>query len=187
MTIDKATLRRQALLRRAALSAVQRAASGVALASALREWRGARIAAYASIGDEPDTALLLDGHEDVLLPVLLLDGDLDWAAYDGELVDGAHGTREPPGPRLGRDAVADCSLVVVPALGVDRAGTRLGRGGGSYDRALARTTAYVVAALHPGELHDLLPTEVHDQPVDAAVLPDRGLVRLRPHPLEGLL
>ena len=163
----------------------QRAASGVALALALRDWPDGRVAAYACVGAEPDTAPLLAGRHDVLLPVLLADGELDWAVYDGELVDGARGTREPPGPRLGRDAVADCSLVVVPALGVDRAGTRLGRGGGSYDRALARTTAYVVAALHSGELHDLLPVQAHDRPVHAAVLPHRGLVHLRHHLWEG--
>ena len=49
--------------------------------------------------------------------------------------------REPAGPRLGRAAVAEAQLVVVPALAVDRRGLRLGRGGGSYDRALARVPA----------------------------------------------
>ena len=83
--------------------------------------------------------------------------------------------------RLG--AAAD-ALVVVPGLGVDRTGTRLGRGGGSYDRALVRTRGCAVAALHAGELHDHLPAEPHDRPVDAAVLPGQGLVRLGPDPLD---
>jgi hypothetical protein len=41
----------------------------------------------------------------------------------------------------------------VPALAVGRDGTRLGRGGGSYDRALARVGAAIqtVALLYPGE------------------------------------
>jgi len=178
MSIGKSDLRLQACARRASLTPAQRGASATALLQALRPWATDRVAAYASTGDEPGTAQLLDVLDDVLLPVLLEDGDLDWALHEGALVDGLRGTRQPPGPRLGRDALADCEVVVVPALGVDRAGTRLGRGGGSYDRALRHSTGLTVAALHDGELHEHLPAEPHDVPVDAAVLPGLGLVRL---------
>ncbi len=186
MSTTKAALRARAARHRAGLTAEQRAASATALVRAVRALDPSRTAAYASSGTEPGTAALLTDREGVLLPVLQEDGDLDWAVFEGELVPGRRGTLQPPGPLLGRDAVAACTLVVVPALGVDRTGTRLGRGGGSYDRALARTGGYAVAALHEGELHVQLPDEPHDRPVDAAVLPDRGLVRLRPHPLDGL-
>jgi 5-formyltetrahydrofolate cyclo-ligase len=66
--------------------------------------------------------------------------------------------------------------VVVPALAVDRRGVRLGRGGGSYDRALARLAAgaTAVALLHDGELLDALPAEAHDRAVTAAVTPSGG-------------
>lgn len=178
MSIGKPDLRLQVYAQRSCLTPAQRTASATALVDALRPWITNRVAAYASTGDEPGTGQLLAGLHDVLLPVLLADGDLDWALHEGELVDGRRGTRQPPGPRLGRDAVADCDLVVVPALGVDRTGTRLGRGGGSYDRALRRAGGLTVAALHDGELHEHLPAEPHDVPVDAAVLPSRGLVRL---------
>jgi 5-formyltetrahydrofolate cyclo-ligase len=144
------------------------------------------VAAYASVGTEPGTsellAALLRGSRTVLLPLLLDDGDLDWAAYDGALRPGPRGLLQPAGPSLGPDAVASCTLLVVPALAVDRSGTRLGRGGGSYDRALARATGLAVAALHHGELVERLPAEPHDQPVHAAAVPGEGLVRLRPHP-----
>ena len=192
MSIGKKALRQECYRRRSALTAAQRAASATALLRAVQSLSAGstpgvgRVAAYASTGLEPGTAPLLTALEGVLLPVLEPDGDLDWALFEGELVEGARGTLQPPGPRLGRDAVADVALVVVPALAVDRSGTRLGRGGGSYDRALARTSAYVVAALHEGELHVSLPVEPHDRPVGGAVLADRGLVRLRPHPLDGL-
>jgi 5-formyltetrahydrofolate cyclo-ligase len=81
---------------------------------------------------------------------------------------------------LGLPAVGLADLVVVPALAVDRAGVRLGRGGGSYDRALARTRpdALLVALLYQGELVDALPTEPHDARVDVAILPETGIARL---------
>jgi 5-formyltetrahydrofolate cyclo-ligase len=166
----------------------ERALAGPALVTAVTALLpvGGPVAAYASIGTEPGTrgllAALHGAGRVVLLPVLLPDGDLDWAPYDGRLLAGPRGLLQPAGPPLGPGAVADCPLVVVPALAVDRTGTRLGRGGGSYDRALARTDGLVVAALHRGEILDHLPAEPHDRPVHAAVAPDTGLVRLLPHP-----
>jgi 5-formyltetrahydrofolate cyclo-ligase len=57
---------------------------------------------------------------------------------------------------------------------------RMGRGGGSYDRALARLAGIsprplVLALLHDGELVDAVPAEPHDQPVDGAITPRGGL------------
>ena len=133
-----------------------------------------RIASYVGFGTEP----FVPPREGWLLPVLLPDDDLDWAAYDGRLAPGRRGLQEPVGPRLGAEALAACDLVLVPALLVDRQGWRLGKGGGSYDRALARATGLTVALLHDGELVDAVPHEPHDVPVDAACLPS-GVVRLR--------
>ena len=145
---------------------------------------GSTVCAYVARAGEPPTAQLLNrllagGHR-VLLPVLLDDLDLDWAELTPTttLLPGRLGVMEPDGPRLGRDAVRDCTLVVVPALAVDRAGNRLGRGGGSYDRALARTTGWVVALLHDGESVTALPVEEHDRPVASFLTPGRGLVHL---------
>jgi 5-formyltetrahydrofolate cyclo-ligase len=149
------------------------------------EVRGAAtVAAYVSVGTEPGTGRLLEAlaaaGKRVLLPVLLPDGDLDWAVYDGEagLVPARFGLLEPSGPRLGPDAVATADVVVVPALAVDRHGTRLGRGGGSYDRALARVPVgtFVCAALYEDELLDEVPRAGHDRSVTAVVTP-RGITR----------
>lgn len=139
-----------------------------------------QVAAYVAVGSEPDTSGLLALRPDALLPVLLPGGDLDWAVA-ASLQQGPRGLREPDGPRLGTHAVARCDLVLVPALAVDRAGTRLGRGGGSYDRALRRITGRTVALLHDGELVELLPVEPHDVPVWGAASPSGGLTEAKPH------
>ncbi|MBQ1049848.1 5-formyltetrahydrofolate cyclo-ligase [Micromonospora sp. C51] len=159
------------------------------LISLVRRLRPGRVAAYAPVGGEPGgpdlPTLLADAlpaGADLLLPVLRDDLDLDWAAWDGPqaMVAAGRGIREPAGHRLGVAAVATADLVVVPALAVDRRGIRLGRGGGSYDRALARVPATVltVTPLHDGELLAELPAEPHDQPVRAVITPAHGLLTL---------
>lgn len=160
-----------------------------ALVLALPELAGATtVAAYVSGPAEPSTALLIEALAGrgvrVLLPVLRPDLDLDWSAYTGpealapSSVDGRSGLLEPVGERLGVDAVSEAALLLVPALAVDRAGARLGQGGGSYDRALVRVSAGtpVAALLYEGELLDRVPAEPHDRPVTLAVLPS-GVVR----------
>lgn len=167
--------------RRRELSAQTRMAGDRARTAALLPLlQGRRCAAYVSGGDEPGTAALLAPGVllPVLLPVLLADGDLDWAEHDGSWTTGRHGLREPAGRRLGRDAIAGAEVVLVPALAVDRAGNRLGRGGGSYDRALTRASGRTVALLHDGELLDALPVEPHDVAVRACATPALGLVDL---------
>ncbi|HLV58356.1 MAG TPA: 5-formyltetrahydrofolate cyclo-ligase [Natronosporangium sp.] len=148
------------------------------------------VTAYVPVGSEPGGPDLPDVLRAALppgmrlvLPVLGDDLDLDWAVYDRGLVPTRRGLSEPTGPRLGVTAVRRAALMIVPALAVDHAGVRLGRGGGSYDRALARVEsgAEIVALLHRGELlAEPLPAEPHDRPVTAVITPDRGLVRLRP-------
>jgi 5-formyltetrahydrofolate cyclo-ligase len=144
------------------------------------------IAAYYSTGTEPDTrglifALWKRGSY-VVLPVLLPDGDLDWASYEGpdSLAPGPRGLLQPVEPVRGPGTVARADVVLVPALAVDVTGNRLGRGGGSYDRALARVGGQVptIALLYDGELLDHVPAESHDRPVRAVVRPSHGLTWL---------
>jgi 5-formyltetrahydrofolate cyclo-ligase len=144
-----------------------------------------RVAAYVPVDQEPGSLRSLDalrgGGTEVLLPVVV-PGGLDWVAYRGaaELVTGALGTREPAGPRLGPAALTTAEAVLVPALAVDRAGTRLGRGGGYYDRALTAVApgTVVAALLHDGELVAHLPRDPWDRPVTAAVTPGAGWTEL---------
>lgn len=132
-----------------------------------------RVAAYWPFGNEPRVTV----RPGWLLPVVTADGDLDWGEYDGTLVPRGR-LAEPGGPLLGVEAIAACDLVLVPALLVARDGTRLGRGMGCYDRALARAIGLTIALLGDGELVDVLPAEPHDVPVRAVATPALGVVRL---------
>jgi len=139
----------------------------------------ATVAAYVSVGSEPGSAITLSNlwHSGirVILPVLLPDGDLDWARYEEyePLAAAPRGLLEPIGPRLGVDAIATADLVIVPGLAVSARGDRLGRGGGSYDRALGRvpvgTPAWVL--LYDDEVGRDVPVEPHDRRVTAVVTP----------------
>src|SRR3712207_2000137 len=173
--------------RRMSLLELREAADRIAahLVAAEPVRRAATVAAYVSVGTEPGTGPLLDAllqaGRRVILPVLRPDGDLDWAATSGrtgDLVAGPRGLLEPSGRRLGLEAVATADVVVVPGLAVDGTGMRLGRGGGSYDRALARVPVGtpVFALLYPGELVDRVPAATPDRPVTAVISPD-GVTR----------
>ncbi|GGT22167.1 5-formyltetrahydrofolate cyclo-ligase [Streptomyces kurssanovii] len=140
------------------------------------------VAAYVSVGREPGTHALLDALLSrgvrVLLPVLLDDNDLDWGVYRGadHLERAGRGLLQPEGERLGPDAVLTAEAVLLPGLAVDARGMRLGRGGGSYDRVLARLAAAgaepaLVVLLHANEVVEQVPVEPHDHPVHAVVTP----------------
>ncbi|SFC17676.1 5-formyltetrahydrofolate cyclo-ligase [Streptomyces aidingensis] len=196
----KRAVRRDLLAVRAAMAddELEQAARGLAHhALTLPEVADARtVAAYVSVGHEPGTGQLLDALRGrgtrVLLPVLLADDDLDWAEYAGRpaLAESEHPAQpgrmrllEPGGRRLGPDAVREAEVVLLPGLAVDRRGVRMGRGGGSYDRALARLAAAgsdpaLVVLVYGHEVVGALPDEPHDRRVHTAVTP-YGVHRFR--------
>jgi 5-formyltetrahydrofolate cyclo-ligase len=141
------------------------------------------IAAYYSVGAEPDTRRLIFAlwkrGSYVVLPLLLPDGDLDWASFEGpdSLAPGPHGLLQPTEPLRGSGTVSRAVVVLVPALAVDARGNRLGRGGGSFDRALARVGPQVptIALLYDDELVEQLPSEPHDRTVRAVARPAAGV------------
>ncbi|MDQ1710710.1 MAG: 5-formyltetrahydrofolate cyclo-ligase [Frankiaceae bacterium] len=180
----KGMLRNSLLAARSSLPAAERAALGAALAArvlALPEVGAAAVvAAFVGTGSEPPTLPLLDVLRErgvvVLLPVLLPGNGLAWGGYDGSLVEGRRGLLEPPA--AGR-SLADADVVLVPGVAYDASGGRLGRGGGSYDRALAAVSAPVVGLGYDGEVVDRVPVEPHDVRVDVVVTPG-GVLRVRP-------
>jgi 5-formyltetrahydrofolate cyclo-ligase len=186
----KIALRKELLAARARLSVAERKAAGRALRDTVlglpETGMAGTVAAYVSVGSEPETtglvfALWKRGSY-VLLPVLQDDFDLDWASYEGpdSLEPGPFGLLQPAEPRRGVSAVRSADLMIVPALAADRAGNRLGRGGGCYDRALARIGPSVptVALLYDNELLDEVPVAPHDQRIRAVARPSGGISRL---------
>jgi 5-formyltetrahydrofolate cyclo-ligase len=146
--------------------ALARHALTLVLQLGLRE--GSTVAAYEALRTEPPTSATIETLEAhgirVVIPITLPDNDLDWC-------DGRDELRMPLGP----DTISAAGLVLTPGLAVDLAGTRLGRGGGSYDRALARRSpgARTLVVVHPGEIHAVrLPEDHLDQPVDGALTVD---------------
>ncbi len=186
---EKARLRRDLLARRAQRPDAERAATAAALARALvAGLAGAgTVAAFVPDATEPGAgqlpgALAVLGAR-VLLPVVPATGrDLEWAVHDGPLAPGRFGLLEPTGPRLPPAAIGEAEVVVVPALAVALDGARLGRGGGYYDRALARARpdAVLVSPVHDDELVEALPVQPHDRPVSAVVTPSGGWQALPP-------
>ncbi|MFI1813999.1 5-formyltetrahydrofolate cyclo-ligase [Streptomyces sp. NPDC020422] len=187
-------MRRALLDARAALTPGARARAAELLARSALDLaelaQAGTVAAYVSVGREPGTRALLDALRArgvrVLLPVLLPDNDLDWAVYEGpeKLAKAGRGLLEPAGPRLGPEAVCAADAVLLPGLAVDARGLRLGRGGGSYDRVLARLVRAgadpaLVVLLYANEVVARVPEEPHDHPVHAVVTPE-GVRRFRP-------
>lgn len=141
-----------------------------------------RVAAFVSQDGEPGTgplmAALSSAGVDVLLPILRDDNDLDWAPYvPRQLAPGRFGLLVPTTEPVGVDAVASSSVVICPGVAVDLHGNRLGRGGGSYDRVLARCGPDVlrIQLAYDDEVVDGVPAEPHDQPVAVIVTPTRVL------------
>jgi len=190
--MTKAEVRAVVLRARRITSPEQRRAEADALARHLQDLvhAGDTVCAYVPVGSEPGSQSMLDGLAAlgvrVLLPVALEDEmgtplPLRWGEYRaGGLVDARFGLREPEPPWLGVKAIAAASVILVPALSVDRAGVRLGRGAGFYDRSLSHAdpAARLVAVVRDDELVDWLPGDDHDVPMTDALTPGLGLVAL---------
>jgi 5-formyltetrahydrofolate cyclo-ligase len=190
--MTKTELRKTVLTSRRLISPEQRRAEADALREHLPalECAGQTVCAYVAVGSEPGSPALLDAlvalGARVLLPVAREDEagvpqPLRWGEYrSGGLVDARFGLREPGPPWGDAETIADAAVILVPALAVDRAGVRLGRGAGFYDRSLrwADPAAKLIAVVRDDELVDELPGEEHDVPMTHALTPGRGLVTL---------
>ena len=131
------------------------------------------VAIYRSTPVEPPTEALADMLHargvTVLVPDTLPDLDLEWRELRA---DGSEG------PRLGLEAIGAARVILTPALAIDHQGTRLGQGGGCYDKALPRRhpDAVIVALVNDDEYAARpLPRDPHDVGVNAVITPGAGL------------
>lgn len=182
MEPTKPEVRRAVLARRSTVPAAERAARDRAVRALLGGVvrPGSLVCAYVPDGGEaggPDLPqALADLGARVLLPVSPAVGPLGWASFAGlgDLRPGRYGIPVPSAPAEGPERIADADLVLVPSVAVDRAGRRLGRGGGYYDRtlALAGPGARLLAVLDPEDVLERVPAEPHDRPVHGVLTPD---------------
>jgi 5-formyltetrahydrofolate cyclo-ligase len=110
----------------------------------------------------------------VTVPIVQTEGNKRWLAHSkisglADLADGMFGLKEPV-ERI--PAMLDLlDMVIVPLVGFDRKGTRLGYGMGFYDaflRELPRTIERVGLAFGIQEA-DLIPILPHDEPLDTII------------------
>lgn len=174
----KVALRDKAHDARAALSPDERKAASQAACEhffkAFNFADGQVVAAYWPIRDEMDCQAILiklmDARQPVCLPVVLGEGEpLELRLWqDGApLYPSGFGTLAPE--ELAPKAVPD--IVLMPLLGFDKQGTRLGYGGGYYDRTLAgleKKPRLIGLAFAVQEV-DFIPRGDHDIPLDSAV------------------
>jgi 5-formyltetrahydrofolate cyclo-ligase len=180
----KAALRAAMLGRRQALSpeAVATASAAVtARVLALPQWEPAReILAYLPVRGEVDTRPLLERALEqgkrLLAPRCRENdpGRLDLGCLTclDEAVPGRFGIPEPPAASCRPPDTFAPQLILVPGLAFDRAGTRLGFGGGYYDRLLAlpmAAGAYVVGLCHAFQFVTKLPAAAWDRPMHAVI------------------
>lgn len=167
----KNALRESALASRAALSPAQWAADDAErtrhVLAAVDGFPVGTAAVYVSLPTEPGTTAIIDGLVargwQVLVPKLRREPDWGWFEGWEALTPGWAGIPQPA-VGVGVEALSQASLILLSALAVGRDGTRLGTGGGWYDRALAhrRPDALLVALVREAEVLSSVPTEPHD-------------------------
>lgn len=170
----KNALRESSLAARSALSPAQWAADDAErtrhVLTAVDGFPVGTAAVYVSVPGEPGTHAIIDGIVErgwrVLVPRLRREPDWGWFTGWAGLEPGWAGIPHPA-VGVGPAALREASLILVSALALGRDGTRLGTGGGWYDRALAhrRPGALLVALAREDEVFGTVPTEPHDLPV----------------------
>lgn len=174
----KAALRIRARAARASLDHGERADAAVAAARHFFDGIALQasdvVAAYWRIRDEldcqPILVKLMDSNQKVVLPVVVGPEDpLDLRVWEqgASLYESGFGTLAPS--ELAPKAEPD--IVIMPLLGFDKTGTRLGYGGGYYDRTLAsmKKKPKLIGLAFAAQELDRIPREAHDMPLDAIV------------------
>ncbi len=187
----KQSIRKDALARRAAIPKAQQAEKSTVIRNlvlSLPEVAQSNvITVYVDFRNEVETRELITGllglGKVVALPVAHFDTwELSFVAIhsldcliqtDRHLLEPAPGS----GPEIPTEEI---DLILTPGAAFDRRGYRLGYGGGFYDRLLEkrRPDVRAIALAFSEQLVESLPTEAHDQKLDAIVT-EEGIIRFQ--------
>jgi 5-formyltetrahydrofolate cyclo-ligase len=176
---DKTELRRTARARRKALADPDFARKIADHVEALGVAPGTIIGSYNALPDEADPSQLLArlvalGCHAAFPRVAAKDAALEFHLVpDGKVsAPGAFGISEP----LAHWPKVTPALLLVPLLAFDKAGNRLGYGGGFYDRTLAALNIPAIGIAYAGQEVSSIPAEPHDRRLDT-LLTEKGLRR----------
>lgn len=125
---------------------------------------------YHSLPDELSTRSFIDrwsGRKHFYLP--RVNGvNLEILPYDrSRLALGAFHIEEPVGDETAD--IKDIELIIVPGVGYDSTGNRVGRGKGYYDRLLADTSATKIGVAYDFQMVDAIDADPHDVRVDIVI------------------
>jgi len=190
MTEARARLRRELRARRLAIPAAQRIAAAQSLAQRLLELPFAptsgHVAGYWAMNGEIALhawQLRLPPGLIYCLPVLCQDQRLRFAPWrqGGALASNRYGIPEPEVPPASLIEPEAMSLVVMPLVGFDASGERMGMGGGWYDRSFAFRKAqgpppWLVGAAFAVQQCDRIPRQPWDVALDAVCSEDATLI-----------
>ena len=179
---SKDTVRKQSSEARSARTTADTSSAGILIAN--HDWSelcpGQLVTCFVSMESEPPTTELRTKlralGKDVALPIMKPGRSLEWGFDGDDLVKNTYGIFEPAPADVD---IAKASAILIPALRVGRDGSRLGRGAGYYDRALANVPTHDdggpirICLVFDDEVDDSVPSEPHDAPIDVIVTPSQ--------------
>ena len=181
----KSDLRKKFMAAREAMTPVEHLVLDGAIAArllALPEFTAADVVVgYASDGNEVNVRSVLENALILGKKIALVRYDstaknyepVEFASFQEDLEPAKFGLLEPKAD-LPQAVLSENSLWLVPAVAFDKTGTRLGRGGGFYDRMIAEYPGRKVGVFYQSQYSaELLPSAEHDQKLALAVTEDK--------------
>lgn len=177
-TESKSAVRKHLLILRDSLNTAQKvqwdAEINAALTAVLAEVQPRVIHTFLPMGSEPNLRPTLEYALErgivLVAPETLPKGELKHRVLGNlnRVEAGRFGTTHPDG----EEYKGEIDLIIVPGLGFNPEGRRLGYGGGYYDRFLSeQEKTMTVAPLYPFQLLEDLPVEEHDATVHRLLIP----------------
>lgn len=174
----KSALRRAFLATRSALTPERRATLSATICIRLRTVpefaQSGTLLTYVSLDDEVDTRNLIADCLKLRVRVAcpaVWNNNLVWRAicsFD-DLQPGPFGILTPGEECPAIDSVTEHTVVLTPGVAFTRDGTRLGRGGGYFDRYLSSHPVFAIGLAFDCQIAETLPIEAHDRRVAVVV------------------